>query len=67
MLFGDINFNSAEWAAIERWLSETREKKVSSLLSADSWDTSLKYRGSIAMIDEMLRLKKAALDARVSR
>lgn len=62
-----INFNGPEWAAVERWLLSSREKKIGLLLSADNHDASQKIRGAISQIDDMLRLKKAALDLRASR
>lgn len=58
-----INFNGQDWAAIRRWLLESKEKKIGLLVSATDHDTSNKIRGALTIISELLALEEAAKKA----
>lgn len=56
-----VNYYGPEWEAVRRWLLQTKERKTDLLLQASSWDESLKLRGAISMISEILAEEKAAI------
>lgn len=60
MSFEGFNFNGSEWGALKKWLLTQRETKVGLLISAATQETSDKLRGSISMIDQLLKLENAA-------
>lgn len=64
MTIENVNFNGPEWAAIERWLLSSREKKTALLVNSDSHDESNKIRGALMLITEILAQKKAAQSSR---
>lgn len=55
-----INFAGSDWTIIKMYLEEQRKAKVGLLIGAKSHDDSNKVRGSLAMIDQLLSLEKAA-------
>lgn len=56
-----VNYYGPEWESVRRWLLQTKERKTDLLLQASSWDESLKLRGAISMISEILAEEKAAI------
>lgn len=58
-----ISFHGGEWAAIRKWLLDSKEKKMGLLVSATDHDTSNRIRGAISMINELLALEEAAIKA----
>jgi hypothetical protein len=56
----DINFYGNDWRILEMWLAESKEKKVGLLINEPTHDKSNRLRGSLDMINELLRLKNAA-------
>lgn len=59
-----MNFNGPEWAAIKRWLLESQQKKTQLLVQATTHDESMKLRGALMTITEVLNLEKAAHQSR---
>lgn len=56
-----MNYHGPEWESLKRWLLQTKERKTDLLVQASSWDDSLKLRGALALISEILAEEKAAL------
>lgn len=56
-----MNYHGPEWEAFKRWLLQTKERKTDLLIQAGSWDDSLKLRGALSLISEILAEEKAAL------
>lgn len=56
-----VNYYGPEWESVRRWLLQAKERKTDLLLQASSWDESLKLRGAIGMISEILAEEKAAI------
>lgn len=59
-----MNFNGPEWAAIKRWLLDSQQKKTQLLVQATTHDESMKLRGALTVITEILYLEKAAQQSR---
>lgn len=55
------NFHGPEWESFKRWLLQTKERKTDLLVQASTWDESLKLRGALSLISEILAEEKAAL------
>lgn len=59
-----LNFYSAEWKLIKMFLEEMKEKRVRQLIGSRDHDESNTLRGSIQVIDLILRSEQqAAADA----
>lgn len=56
-----MNYHGPEWESFKKWLLQTKERKTDLLIQAGSWDDSLKLRGALALIAEILAEEKAAL------
>ena len=55
-----LSFATHDWKVLKMWLLEQREQKVGLLIGASTQEQSDKYRGSIAMISQILALESAA-------
>ncbi len=53
-----VNFNTAEWKYLKRWLEAEREDKVKALVTAKNHDDSQMHRGAINLIDKLLGAEK---------
>lgn len=56
----------AEWEQIEKWLKESREACVQQSLN-DEPAKSRKAQGALQVIDELLKMTKAAVDLTARR
>ncbi len=59
-----FNFNGPEWAAIKQWLLDSQLRKTQLLINSASHDESMKLRGALMTITEILNLEKAAQQSR---
>lgn len=59
-----VNFNGPEWAAIKKLLLASQQKKTQLLIQSDSHDESMKLRGALMLITEVLSYEKAAQQSR---
>jgi hypothetical protein len=59
-----INFHGPEWAAIKRLLLDSQQKKTQLLIQATTHDESMKLRGALSIITEILSYEKAAQQSR---
>lgn len=58
-----ISFNGRDWVVLKAWLNEVKENKIGLLIRADTQEKSDKIRGTLAFIQEILALEKAATNA----
>lgn len=59
-----FNFHGPEWAAIKRLLLDSQQKKTQLLIQATTHDESMKLRGALMTITEILSIEKAAQQSR---
>lgn len=63
----NMSFFSAEWRLLKAYLEELRTVRVQQLIGSSSHDDSMKLRGSIILIDSILKEEEVARKATTPR